>query len=1006
MRSHIIRSKVRVPATGAATVDRPRIGELLHDAVEGHPITVVLGAAGSGKTTAVSQYVRSSARDCAWLTVDVAERSPSRLVAYLGAAVESVAPDLASRIDEFLADGLAPLDCAALLAEGLPAGSALVIDDVHTVETRTAVIALLSALATGLAEDARLLLVTRRLEHLDLSREVLRRRVATVTDADLALTPDEIAAVLARVGSTADPSAVARTSGGWAAGVAFETLGGDVPRDRRDPFFSYLGSEVLGGVPPALRRLLIASAVVELVTPHGLDAAARAIGEPEGRFDRLVAQALPGTREQEGFRYHPRFREFLLSRLGDEIPVQAPMVRVMCAQSLLDDGHPEEAADLLFSAGAIDEVIPVVRRAAASLMRRGDWDKLITWCSAIGEERIARDGTLRGIQVRAVLMSRRQEDVAPVVDRMRATGEFARHLDRDPDVAAWAVWALHGAGDLGELLRLARPADRSPRCRSVRYILESLGGADPPPEWPSGAYDNVQPLHIALQSAEYYRGRFSRLEHLSAAAATKGPVTATLGRIFMIAALTAQGHLARARRELSEAAPRVRSSRFVEFWQMVDGMLTFEEGDREGGIMLIRQARETSRRHGYRLADRAVFPAIEGKMLVRSGALPDAVEILDGTLWWCAHHGVPCMAEWAETWRAAALLGLNDDALAVARGLEGAIAGMRSAERHLELVPALVFLAEARWRAGDDDDHDRLLDRAFDAALHLGTLTSLVTAVDVFPDVVARRLESSDEAAAGIWRRVAAARAGSPQGPPDHPVLTVRTIGAAGLASERGTVVVSERAVALAAAVTAAGPAGLARADAIDGLIESSRDPSGYLRQLVRRLRAALPAGLELRTDDGIIRWHPAGVVASDDESLIASVVRSRREGDPHRVELLGAAVRLGEQGMFLPASDAPFARARRAEVAAHLAEARRELAEHHLVSGRAFDAERIARTAVDADPYAEDAWVVLFRSSGTARGSSAIAPLLGEYEERLAEIGLRPSPAVHDLCERLRRRL
>ncbi len=1004
VRSHIIRSKVRVPAVGDATVDRPRVDEILRAAVRDHPITVVTGAAGSGKTTAVAQYVRLEAGDCAWLTVDEAERSPSRLIAYLSAAIEPVAPSLSMRVDEFLADGLAPLDCAALLAEGLPAGMVLVMDDVHAVETRGSVIALLAALVTGLADDARLLLVARRLEHLDLSREMLNRRVARVTDHDLTLTSDEVAAVLVRAGSTADPSVVARRSGGWAAGVVFETLGADRPRDRRDPFFSYLGSEVLGGVPSALRRLLIASAVIELVTPHGLDAAARAIGEPEGQFEGLVGQALPGSLEEEGFRYHPRFREFLLSRLDDELPEQAGRVRSMCAQSLLDDGHPEEAADLLFSAGVVDEVVPVVRRAASHLMRRGDWDKLITWCSAIGEDRLARDGTLRGLQVRALMMSRRQEDVAPVVDRMRATGEFTRHVDEDPDVAAWAVWALHGAGDLGELLTLAPPVDRSPRCRSVRYILETLGGSDPPPPWLPGAYDHVQPLHIALQSAEYYRGRFAQLEHLSAAAASRGPVTATLGRIFMIAALTAQGHLARARRELSDAAPRVRSSRFVEFWQMADAVLTFEEGDHDTGIALIREARETSRRHGYRLADRAVFPAVEGKMLVRSGALPDAVELLDGTLWWCAHHGVPCMGEWAETWRAAALLGLHDDPSAVGAALERAIGGMRSAERHLEFVAALVFLAEARWRTGEDDEHDRLLDEAHRAAIRLGTLTSLVTAVDVFPDVVARRLESSDPAAADVWRRVALARERSPEGVPDAPVLVVRTIGTSGLETGSGAVSVPDRAVALAALVTASGASGLARDDALVKLIERSSDPAGYLRQIVRRLRAALPSGVGLETDDGVLRWRPGDAVSSDDHRLISLVARSRRETDARRIELLDEAVRIGERGPFLPGSDAPFVQERRAEVGVHLAEARRELAQDHLASGRAFEAERVARAAVDDDPYGEVAWVLLLRAEAAARGPSGIPTLFGEYEARLAEIGLMPSPTMEELCTRLRR--
>ena len=41
---------------------------------------------------------------------------------------------------------------------------------------------------------------------------------------------------------------------------------------------------------------------------------------------------------------------------------------------------------------------------------------------------------------------------------------------------------------------------------------------------------------------------------------------------------------------------------------------------------------------------------------------------------------------------------------------------MRRAHRHLELPAAAVFLAEAEWRAGDEDAHDAACEIAYAAA--------------------------------------------------------------------------------------------------------------------------------------------------------------------------------------------------------------------------------------------------------------------------------------------------
>ncbi len=1005
----IVATKTRIPGRPTLCVDRPRVTALLNENAQRYPVITVVGPPGYGKTTAVVAFAHQRPGRCAWLTLGENDTTAGRLVMYLAAAVAPLDAGLSARVSGFLSDGLPPTDCASLLAEGLPPGSVLVLDDVHAVEIRAPAIRILHRLVDDLAVGSTLVVISRRLIHLDLTKAVIAGRVGRIDERDLALDAAEVAEVLRARGLDADPLAVMAASGGWAAGVVSEAMGtGRYPPDAsaEDPFFAYLGSEVLSGIEAPLRDAVVSSAVLDVVTAPGVAAVEGLDARAAQRaFGRIVSHHLPGVREADGFRYHPRFREFLLSLLDGDDPGRAARVRARCARALADDGHVEEAVDQFLAAGHGDEAVPALLRAAPTLMRRGDWDKLLAWLDAVGETRITGASALRGVQIRALMMSRRQQDVPPLVQRMRASGEFDAHLRDDPDVAAWAVWALHGAGGLPELLGIAPDATSSRRCQAVRYILETLAGDSPPRPWPDGAFDRVQPLHVALQSAVYYRGRFAEVEQLAAAAATRGPVTAVLARIYRVAALTFAGDLIEARRELDAATPRIRESRFIEFWQQVSAELAFEEGDRDAGLQLMRDARATSRDHGYRLTDRGAFPTLEGKMLVRMGRSPEASEVLEAARWWCAHHGARCFGEWADTWYAAALLDLGEDAHRAGALLRGAVASMRAADRVLELVPALVLEAEAAWRTGDEDRHDAAMDDAYAASLRLGTLVPMIRTLALVPDTLARRLDAATGDSAARWRAVAQARTGPGEGGSSGTrVLTIRTMGAAVVVAPGGAqLAVPARGVELAAILARAGPEGAERGAVIDALVRSSADGAAYLRQILSRLRRALPAGVDVVSQDGRLAWRPADAVVTDDQTLESLVTGARRKTGAVRREMLEGALAIADGGDYMPGGDAPDTVARRADVVRYVVEARRALGHLQLARGWANDAEHHARLAVAGEPYDEDGWRLLMRATAAARGPSAVPQILRECEGRLAEIGLRPSAETVRLGERLR---
>src|SRR5439155_452551 len=108
--------------------------------------------------------------------------------------------------------------------------------------------------------------------------------------------------------------------------------------------------------------------------------------------------------------------------------------------------------------------------------------------------------------------------------------------------------------------------------------------------------------------------------------------------------------------------------------------------------------------------------------------------------------------EWLDTWYGLALLLEADDAAALAR-LRKAVESMVAGDRILELPTAAVYLAEAEWRAGDEEAADRAADRALDAARRQGSNHLLLQALADFPAVVSRRIDA-EPGADSAWHEL------------------------------------------------------------------------------------------------------------------------------------------------------------------------------------------------------------------------------------------------------------
>lgn len=1003
----LVAGKLRAPSPPDPFVARGRLTERLGAAVAAGRSVVVAAAAGCGKTAAVAHYVAGCGRPVAWLGVDAADRAPGRLVTYLAAALEPLQPGLLEAARTSLAEGVSHEECAGVVAAHLPPDGVVVLDDLHRLDAGGGAPSLLQAFLRQLRPGAVPILISRTMPGAGAIACMLEG-VEVVSDAELAFRTDEVGALLAAHGVAGDASLVERETRGWAAGILLHALRARVglthPPTAEDPLWAYIDEQIVGPWASPGRRALLASAVLDVVSLRNLG---RLIGEEAAAaaFPRIMQARLPASPTPEGIRYSPQVREVLLRRLREEEPGHERALQAAYGEALVGDGLLEEGVDALLASGHRARAEAVVEPVLRELRHRGDAAKILEWSAQLGEAAHRRRPALREAQLRALLALRRHGELERIVRGMILSGELRELTRSAPEVASWAVWALHGSGEWRELLPLLPRQGLSATADVKRFALEVGCAADPPQDPIALSEPRMRPVHVLLQMALLHQGRLDEVERLGRSAREAGrPVVATLAQINVVNVLTMRGELAAARRTLEDVPAASRRSRLADLWLHAQAELAFEEGDVDEALRLVRRARALSRAEEWYVGDMGIFGAAEGRMLVRAGRHGEATGILRAVAAWCGRRGLSAYREWADAWLAAALLrgGCAADAEAL-RLVREAVPGMSRARRRLELPAAAVVLAEAEWRAGDEAAHDAAAELAYSAATECGTLAPLRRALALFPEVLPRAIDA-DPGGGERWRLLARARASAGVEAEPAPRLRIRSFGAPVLeAGSRLLPVALAKAVELAAYVAAAGPDGALRQDVIADVFDGSAAASNYLRQALHRLRRALPDGVDITLDGGRLAWTPAAAVRADDVRFEHLVERARTEVGVHQRATLEEALGLVRAGDYLAPVVSDHASRRRRELIALATEARIAYARAARGRGDASLALPEMRRAVREEPYREDAWEERLRVEAAAVGPGAVPSVLDDCRRALAQIGLQPSARIVTLVERLR---
>lgn len=962
-----------IPRIADDVVARPRVIDALLGLVWRYPLVQVTAAAGAGKTTAVAQALETVDRPVAWLPLDEWHCSPGRLLDDLVAALEPCIPVLGRKIRHARASGADAVELAAIAGSIAHLGRLiLVVDDCHVLRRSSEATAVIAALIRRSAPGLRVLLVGRT----DLPLAGLGVAAldpgARLADDVLRANSEEADAILRQHGSAAEVGEALAATNGWVAGLVFESWRSRDPKSPgADALGEYLAREVRPRLAPDTAEHLVASSVFDEIDLRR----AKAVGVEDVRswLSALREAGVPAVWAPDGsaMRLHPRIREHLRMELRNGPPERLRAVATAAADVLEREGDLERAVELLLQAEVTtDDLQRLLPEAILAVVGRRDVTQAERYLAEVRLDPEPAAVVLARLTIASIRAS--SVDGCNVIDRVDRAGHLARLIADEPAIGAFASHFLAGslriaeAEDVLAVMPVGRAAD-------VARLVLSLARDDPECPIPSFAGDA---LDSSIARLLYCRGRLVELR------ARRTEWVESTGAVEVSAPGTSLS-----RSFAAEGFPRV-MARFSHALDLRDVATARACVGELGGVwallseaeLAIRLERDPARAHA-------------------------ALERLRAGKGWTS---VPFYRELADTWDGAAHL-LADEPEAAVEVLREALSSMQRGDRKLAMASALVYLAEAQWRLGDEDASDRAADDAYEVAHGQGNLRGLLLSLADFPGVLSRRLDA-EPAGEGVWhslgRALFAGARRTAGGLVAPAAVHLREFGDPAIVVA-GQVVRPKikKSLELASYLIGSPASRVSREDVLRALWRGRDDDStrAYLRQALRHLRDVLPEGVSVTSAGDTLSIE--GAMTSESLELEALVAEAAREPGPRRLGVLLDALDIASRGTFLAGSNnVLWVDDCRSRIDSVVADIRLDAAELLLDMDQHVEAVSLVEEALAADPLLERGWRLRMRAQGLLGDADGVLAAYRECREALAEIGLEPSRTTTDLARTYRR--
>ncbi|RJE90458.1 LuxR family transcriptional regulator [Paenibacillus sp. 1011MAR3C5] len=460
MNMPILSTKLYTPPLRPGYVPRTRLTELLSKGYH-RRLTLICAPAGYGKTTLASEWLAGSSLKSAWLSLDEGDNEPARFLAYLIAALRSVAPGLGEGVLAVLQAPQSPpvewilTQILNELDDTLSEQCVLVMDDFHVIDSPH-VLGAVGFLLERLPPRLHLVITTRTEPELPLSRLRAGDQLTEVRTADLRFLPAEALEFMSRVmGLKLERDGMelleARTEG-WIAGLQLAALsmkGQQNPPqmvqsfNERHPFvLDYLAEEVLRQQSHSVRTFLLRTSILDRMCGSLCEVLLQTEEEPafgvsgQAMLEQLERSNLfivPLDAERRWFRYHHLFASLLRQRLqAEEGEKREAVLHMRASQWYEEHGLELEAFQHATEAGDVNRAAGLAEGGGMPLFFRGAVAPVLAWLDSLPKQNLDARPSL-WVMYASVQLLAGQLDAA--VHHLEAAEKVLQNMPHDEEIS-------------------------------------------------------------------------------------------------------------------------------------------------------------------------------------------------------------------------------------------------------------------------------------------------------------------------------------------------------------------------------------------------------------------------------------------------------------------------------------------------------------------------------------------------------------------------------------------
>jgi LuxR family maltose regulon positive regulatory protein len=398
----ILRTKLNTPLLWREFVSRPRLTNVLNEGLE-QRLILVTAPAGYGKSTLLSEWTRQINLPVAWLTLDEGDNDPTRFLAYIIAALQTIYKQFAAPALEGLRSSPPPsiestltqlINELSLIGEPI----VLILDDYQAIEFQPIHDAV-SYLIEHSPPQLRVVIVSRIDPPLPFARWRGRGQLSELREVDLRFTSRESTDFFTQaMGLNLEKNeleVLASQTEGWVAGLQLAAISIKNSTDRsafiaefsgsHEFIVDYLTDEVLGKTPKELRDFLLQTSILKQLSAELCD---QVTGGQNGtrsleqlRENHLFL--LPLDTERHWFRYHPLFADLLQKRLMEEQTDKIPTLHQRASQWFVSNDDPEQAIYHALQAEDYEGALEIIERIAERTLIRSEFTLFLRWLDVI-----------------------------------------------------------------------------------------------------------------------------------------------------------------------------------------------------------------------------------------------------------------------------------------------------------------------------------------------------------------------------------------------------------------------------------------------------------------------------------------------------------------------------------------------------------------------------------------------------------------------------------------------